>query len=138
MSVCSLPDTGAVNESFSVPGIQSIEGCVQRVLRNSHPLRIASERRRGTRHAYPHLIQLVPADGECESTENALIVVLGKHISNRGLDFYSAHPLPFRRAIVCFARTGTPDVRLLMDLTWCRFCGHGWYENGGRFLKPKE
>ena len=21
-----------------------------------------------------------------------------------------------------------------MDLTWCRFNGHGWYENGGRFL----
>jgi hypothetical protein len=23
----------------------------------------------------------------------------------------------------------------MMDLTWCRFGRHGWYENGGRFLQ---
>jgi hypothetical protein len=23
----------------------------------------------------------------------------------------------------------------LIDLTWCRFNRHGWYESGGRFLQ---
>jgi len=63
------------------------------------------------------------------------IVVLGKHVSNHGLDFYCSQPLPFRRVVACFECGHGPQVRLLLDLTWCRFCQHGWYENGGRFLQ---
>ena len=74
----------------------------------------------------------VNAEGEWDSAET--LVVLGKHISNHGLDFYSSQPVPYRRVVVCFPSNQGEDIRLLMDLTWCRFCGHGWYENGGRFL----
>jgi hypothetical protein len=101
-------------------------------------LRIATERRRESRYAYPYPIQLLPADRTEELGEANPLVVVGKHLSNHGVDFYSAHPISFRRAIVRFTCSGGPDVRLLMDLTWCRFCGHGWYENGGRFLQAMD
>jgi hypothetical protein len=26
-------------------------------------------------------------------------------------------------------------VGLVLQLTWCRFSRHGWYDNGGRFLQ---
>ena len=25
-------------------------------------------------------------------------------------------------------------ISFLIDLNWCRFTRHGWYESGGRFL----
>ena len=62
------------------------------------------------------------------------LVVLGKHLTNQGLDFYYQHPVSHRRVIASFECESQQRVEILMDLTWCRFSGHGWYENGGRFL----
>jgi hypothetical protein len=61
--------------------------------------------------------------------------VVGKDLSERGLGFYHQAPLPYRRAIVTLEDASGRVVSLLMDLSWCRFTRHGWYDSGGRFLK---
>jgi hypothetical protein len=38
--------------------------------------------------------------------------------------------------IAAFASTEGEEIEMLVDLTWCRFMGQGWYESGGRFVQP--
>jgi hypothetical protein len=37
--------------------------------------------------------------------------------------------------IVALETAGGDRLRLLIDVTWCRFTEQGWYESGGRFLQ---
>jgi hypothetical protein len=62
-------------------------------------------------------------------------VVVGKDLSDRGLGFFHPHPIPHRRAIVTLEDSSQRGVSLLIDLSWCRFTRHGWYDSGGRFLQ---
>lgn len=110
-----------------------IERCVQFALRGASPNRSHDERRREKRHPFPYPVRLIPVNIRGESTGDP-IVVLGKHLTNQGLDFYYQHPVSHRRVIASFDCESHERVEVLMDLTWCRFNGHGWYENGGRFL----
>jgi hypothetical protein len=114
-------------------GEQEIGAAVRSLLGNL-PLRIGGERRREHRFPYPYPIRLTPmtTDGSVSPAES--VVVLGKHLTEHGVDFYFTEPLPYRRAIASFERGGREVVHIVMDLTWCRFGRHGWYENGGRFL----
>jgi hypothetical protein len=97
--------------------------------------RVPTERRREQRYPFPYPIRLTPVttDGVVPPAES--VVVLGKHLNENGLDFYFKEPLPYRRAIATFERNGREIMNILMELTWCRFGRHGWYENGGRFLQ---
>lgn len=97
--------------------------------------RQGGERRREQRYPFPYPIRLTPVttDGAISPAES--VVVLGKHLSEHGVDFYYTEPLPYRRVIASFERAGREVLHLMMDLTWCRFGRHGWYENGGRFLQ---
>ena len=115
---------------------RNVTQCVQQVLRSPRAEHMLSERRRERRHPYPYPVRLSPVSEEGMGEVAETIVVLGKHLSNHGLDFYYYEPIPYRRAIACFDCGQGVQLRLLMDLTWCRFCQHGWYENGGRFLEP--
>ncbi|MDP6446504.1 MAG: hypothetical protein QGG36_21240 [Pirellulaceae bacterium] len=100
---------------------------------NSSPGRSASERRRSRRHPYPYPVQLTPVTSDGEVLTGDTFFVLGKHLGEGGLDFYHSDPVPYRRAIASL-KCGDQWVSLLMDLTWCRFGVHSWYENGGRFI----
>lgn len=111
--------------------------CVQFALRCTMPSRIKHERRRETRHPFPYPIQLTPVDLRGGAIGESLCVI-GKHLSNHGLDFYFQQPVPYRRVVAALSAGGDQHVSMLMDLTWCRFSGHGWYENGGRFLAVYE
>lgn len=106
-----------------------------RFLLGIQPNRPGIERRREQRFPYPYPIRLTPVttDGSVPPAES--VVVLGKHLNEHGLDFYFNEPLPYRRVIASFERNGREIVHLLLELTWCRFGRHGWYENGGRFLQ---
>jgi hypothetical protein len=115
--------------------VASIERGVQLALCTARAPHPAFERRQAARYAFPYPIRLVPLAADGTLLPQEAVFVLGKHLSVRGLDFYGAEPLPFRRAIVCFERDRRPVVQLLLELTWCRFCRPGWYENGGRFLQ---
>ena len=103
-----------------------------------YPQTPAGERRRERRYPFPHLIRLTPvaADGRTPCGES--IVVVGKHLSERGLGFYHAQPLPYRKMIAAVESPNGQWLSFLVDLNWCRFTKHGWYETGGRLLAATE
>ena len=94
----------------------------------------AVERRRETRYPFPFLVHLTPVseDGTTPCAER--VIVVGKHISERGLGIYHPQPLPYRRAIASLQGPQGGWFGFLIDLNWCRFT-QGWYESGGRFLE---
>jgi hypothetical protein len=93
------------------------------------------ERRREQRYPFPGLIRLTPAAESAAPPDGESLVVVGKHISERGLGFYHARPIPYRRMIASVEAGGGRWLGFLVDLSWCRFTEHGWYESGGRFLE---
>lgn len=113
---------------------QIIRTSVHKVLASLHPALHQAERRREKRHPFPYPVYLTPVGRNGVSQAGETIVVLGKHLSELGFDFYHRDPLPHRRAIVSFEAGRGKWVGVLIDLSWCRFGRHGWYDNGGHFL----
>jgi hypothetical protein len=104
------------------------------LLATLYPKHDVGERRRETRYPFPYLMHLTPVNDDGTTPEGENIVVVGKHISQRGLGFYHPQPLPYRRMIVSLESGNGHWFGFLIDLTWCRFTKQGWYESGGRFL----
>jgi hypothetical protein len=115
--------------------IASIETQVRLAICHAEPRRMVGERRREKRYAYPYPIYLTPIDRDGKTPLAETIVVVGKHLSEHGLDFYHREPLPFRRVIASLPCAEGQWAGLLMDLSWCRFSRYGWYDSGGRFLR---
>ena len=132
----SLVDLHAQPITPTFAGIEDerVKNLVRLAVANPLPERQFAERRRETRHPYPYPIYLTPVGRDGTTPQGKTIVVVGKHISDHGLDFYHREPLPYRRVIASLACGSGQWVGLLVDLSWCRFCRHGWYDNGGRFL----
>ena len=93
------------------------------------------ERRRVKRCAFPYPAYLTPINEDGEYVLDETVVVLGKHLSELGLDFYHQAPLPYRRMVASLECGEGRWLAFEMDLSWCRFGRHGYYENGGRFVK---
>jgi hypothetical protein len=102
------------------------------------PFRRPIERRREARYPYPYPIPLTPylLDGSPDLERN--FVVIGKHLAPHGIDFYCRQPLADRRVIASLDCGRDGWVGLVVELTWCRFSRHGWYDNGGRFIAVVE
>ena len=94
------------------------------------------ERRTETRHPYP--IHMTPVDRNGQPLLGETFVVVGKHLSSHGADFYFARPLEWTRVIASFPLRDGKWIAFVMELTWCRFSRHGWYDNGGRFVAATE
>jgi hypothetical protein len=92
------------------------------------------ERRREPRIPYPYPIHLTPLSRGDEPLPDEALVVIGKHLSEHGLDFYYTQPVSHRRVIASLSAGDRTWVGLLLELSWCRFTRDGWYANGGRFL----
>ena len=107
---------------------------VQRILAGAQSSLRALERRREKRFPYPYPVYFTPVAKDGITPLGETLVVLGKHLSEHGFDFYHREPLPYRRAIISFETPPGRWIGVLLDLTWCRFGRHGWYDNGGRFL----
>ncbi len=93
------------------------------------------ERRQEQRYPFPYLVQLTRLAADGLSPTDQSIVVVGKHISAVGFGFYHFHPLADRRMIASFETASGQWIAFLLDIRWCRFTEHGWYESGGRFLR---
>ena len=93
------------------------------------------ERRRENRYPFPFLIHLTPVADDGTTPCGQSVVVVGKHVSERGLGFYHPQPLPHRRMIASLEGPRGGWFGFLIDLNWCRFTQQGWYESGGRFLE---
>jgi hypothetical protein len=94
-----------------------------------------AEQRRDNRYPFPRLVYLTPVATDGITPQGKNLVVVGKHLSERGLGFYHPQPLPYRRMIVSMETHDGQWLSFLIDLKWCRFNEQGWYESGGRFLK---
>jgi hypothetical protein len=94
----------------------------------------APERRKDRRYPFPYLVRLSPVGSDGTTPSGQPVVVVGKHLSERGFGFYHPEPLAYRRMVATLETPGGDRLSLLIDLSWCRFTGRGWYESGGRFL----
>jgi hypothetical protein len=93
------------------------------------------ERRREKRYPFPFLLHLTPVAEDGRTPQGETLVVVGRHLSERGLGFYHPRPLPYRRMIASLETTAGQWLGFLIDLGWCRFTKQGWYESGGRLLQ---
>lgn len=130
LSPVAVPRAGSLSKEKEL----QIRDGVLRVLATTQPALAHAERRREKRHPFPYPVYLTPVGRDGVTPVGETIVVLGKHLSELGFDFYHRDPLPHRRAIVSFEAASGKWIGVLMDLAWCRFGRHGWYDNGGRFL----
>jgi len=105
------------------------------LLTTLYPKREFVERRGDNRYPFPYLVHLTPVADDGRTPDGDTQVVVGKHLSERGLGFYHSQPLPYRRVIVSLEAGGGRWLAFLIDLSWCRFTQQGWYESGGRFLQ---
>jgi hypothetical protein len=99
------------------------------------PRRLAPERRRWTRYPFPYLILLTPVEDDDLTPAGSPIVVVGKHLSECGMDFYHPQPLPHRRMVASLEKPDGTWLSLVVDINRCRFTREGWYESGCRFLQ---
>jgi hypothetical protein len=126
-----LPSVGAMDGSRQGDRIAS---SVHSVLAAVQPTRKALDRRRETRHPYPYPLHITPLNKDGLPDAERTFVVIGKHLSEHGLDFYCKRPLPERRVIASLDSGAHGWIGLAVELAWCRFGRHGWYDNGGRFI----
>ncbi len=93
------------------------------------------ERRRDKRRPYPQPFYLTPIDPQGEPQRERTFSVIGRNLSEHGVDFYADRPLPDRYLIASFPLPNGEWMSYVVQLTWCRFNRFGWYDNGGRFLR---
>lgn len=121
--------------SFRSGQDQSVCDCVRTILQKWRNRTPGTDRRCDRREPFPYLIDIIPVARDGRLLHDEAMVVLGKHLSERGLDFYYQAPLPYRRVVASWECPDGGRAALLLDLRWCRCTKRGWYENGGRFLQ---
>ena len=108
---------------------------VQSLLVSLYPRdRIECERRREKRYPFPYLIDLTPVTEDGGTQVGDPITVVGKHISQGGVGFYSSEPTPYRHVVAKISDQSHQAFHMLIELLWCRFTHKNWYENGGRII----
>ncbi len=116
---------------------EKVRHFVRVLLSGTHPAGAFKERRRDQRFPLARLIRLTPVGPDGAPLAEAVVVV-GKDVSERGLGFYHPQPLAQRRMIASIETRGGAWLEFLIDINWCRFTKHGWYDSGGRLLQVVE
>ncbi len=124
-----------LERDLATVGDDEVRAKVRGLLSSLYPRGHMVERRGEQRFPFPHLLHLTPVTANGVVHLQDTVVVVGKHLSERGLGFFHQHPLPNRRMIVSIELGSGSCLGILIDLTWCRFTKYGWYESGGRFLR---
>ena len=97
------------------------------------PFRRPLERRREARYPYPYPIHLTPF-AERAARRRSYARRDRQASVPHGIDFYCRQPLAERRVIASLDCGREGWIGLVVELEWCRFSRHGWYDNGGRFV----
>lgn len=139
MSTCSFDSVlpmplAAASNSAAGRRQDRIVSSVRSALAAIEPFRRPLERRRESRHPYPYPIHLTPFGESGQPDVERTLVVIGKHLAPHGIDFYCRQPLAERRVIASLDCGCEGWIGLVVELEWCRFSRHGWYDNGGRFV----
>lgn len=99
-----------------------------------HPSLKWLERRSEPRFAYPYPFHLTPLSLSGVILVDGTLSVIGRHLSENGLDFYHRDPLPYRRAIATLPALANEWIGLVIELTRTRLSGHGWYDYGAKII----
>lgn len=132
-SFLNLPSTPATFDPES--RLESIELSIREMLDGSRSAPELAERRREGRRPYPEPFLITPLDAAGQPRLADTVAVIGRNVSDHGVDFYATSALPFRHAIASFQIEPDRWISFAMKLTWCRFNRFGWYDNGGHFLR---
>lgn len=144
MSLSPFRDTSSqVDSVATLPvGKSGLNGRMQSVISGLHPDETRHERRRERRYPYPCLLRLSPFDenvvwNDTENDPMAMgITVVGHEVSLNGIGFYHQEPITDRLVVIEFSdEPSASPLRVVVDLTWCRFSRKGWYESGGRLVR---
>lgn len=119
---------------LAIASRQEVAACVESALLAVQMEPRCVERRTHPRFPYPYPVYLTPLDMRGKPLAERTIAVIGRHLSVQGIDFYCPWPLAERRMVVSLDGKDAGWLGLVVELTWCRFSRHGWYDNGGRFL----
>jgi hypothetical protein len=114
---------------------REIRDCVQILLASHFGRAYATDRRRERRYPFPHLVHLTPLADDGRTPSGPPMVAVGRELSEGGFGFFHPSPLPYRQMIAALEGADSRWYSFVIDLTWCRFMRHGWYESGGRFLR---
>lgn len=114
---------------------EAVRGSIWQILAGLSPSAHHPERRNEQRFPYPYLLYLTSVAEDGISPAGDSIVVVGKHLSERGLGFFYQKPLPDRRMIASLQLRDGSWIGFLINITWCRFTQQGWYDSGGRFVQ---
>ena len=132
-SVLGCPQTQPALDA-GLPPDEIVSRRVWQIIASLCPQGHHPERRTAQRFPYPKLLYLTGVAENGITPRDDSIAVVGKHLSERGLGFYYQQPLPNRRMIASLEGPEADWYGFLIDITWCRFTEHGWYDSGGRFL----
>jgi hypothetical protein len=99
-----------------------------------HPSLKHLERRSEPRFPYPYPFHLTPLSESGLILVESTLSVIGRHLSEHGLDFYHREPFPFRRAIATLPAMANGWIGLVIELKSTRLSGHGWYAYGGKII----
>jgi hypothetical protein len=119
----------------TTPTELEIRECVRNLLASHYGRAYGIERRSERRFPFPHLVCLTPLADDGRTPLGPAIVGVGRELSEGGFGFFHPSPLPYRQMIASLESARGEWIHLAIDLTWCRFMRHGWYESGGRFLR---
>ena len=117
------------------PGTLSVENCFELILESHKNRGVTCERRNYPRFDYSMPVFLTPLDEAGEPQLDETIGVIGRQISEKGFDFYNKDPIAAKFVIASFEFSPNRWLSLKMNLKWCRFGRHGYFENGGEFLE---
>ena len=133
MITCMPQGVAHAVDTRTAPSPDAVRRQVWSLLAGMYPQRITNERRRSERYAFPQLLYLLPsvAGG---GPQNSSIVVVGKTLSEGGLGFFHREPIAHRQMIALIEDANHASIAFLIDIRWCRFTVHGWYESGSRLL----
>jgi hypothetical protein len=115
--------------------VDEVHAQVWGLLTALYPRNNLVERRHDNRYPFPWLVHLTPVAEDGVTPEGETVVVVGRHLSENGFDFFHQKPLSYRRMIASLENGKGHWFGFLLDLNWCRFHKGGWYESGGRFLE---
>lgn len=105
------------------------------LLSNLYPVAPLMNRRSEQRYPFACLAHVTPVGDDGVTPAGPTIIAATKNISEGGISFFHPANLPHRRVLVTFERDDITPVSFLVDVSWCRFTRHGWYESGGRLLQ---
>jgi hypothetical protein len=108
---------------------------ILKLLTEAYPREGLLERRRDARYPFPFPVYLTPVGEDGLTPSGESVVAAGKDLSESGLGFYHAVPLPYRRFIVSVEKKDRHWLRFLLDLIRSRSIRPGWHESSGRFVE---